>query len=106
MRRGGRGVGTLVGALVGFVAVAVAVAVADRRSGDRLGHAPTAAERAREAAARLLARRALVDGAMPGQLAYESAVPAAPDADRQDEPAGLLGELLTLLEGHMQALRI
>ncbi|MGV9558374.1 FUSC family protein [Streptomyces sp. NPDC003401] len=44
---------TLVGALVGFVA---AVAVTNRRSGDRLEHALTAAERARDTAARLLAR--------------------------------------------------
>ncbi|MBY8842149.1 FUSC family protein [Streptomyces sp. SP2-10] len=43
---------TLVGALAGFVA---AVAVTNRRAGDRLGHALTAAERARETAARLLA---------------------------------------------------
>ncbi|TQL00898.1 putative membrane protein YccC [Streptomyces puniciscabiei] len=43
---------TLVGALVGFVA---AVAVTNRRVGDRLEHALTAAERARENAARLLA---------------------------------------------------
>ncbi|MGV4986464.1 FUSC family protein [Streptomyces sp. NRAIS3] len=45
-------VDTLVGALVGFVA---AVAVTNRRAGDRLEHALTAAERAREHAARLLA---------------------------------------------------
>ncbi|WP_353850231.1 MarR family winged helix-turn-helix transcriptional regulator [Streptomyces phaeoluteigriseus] len=51
------------------------------------------------------AGRALVDGIMPEQLAYESAVLAALDADRQDELAGLLGELLSRLEGHMQALR-
>ncbi|WP_454320859.1 MarR family winged helix-turn-helix transcriptional regulator [Streptomyces phaeoluteigriseus] len=50
--------------------------------------------------------RALVDGIMPEQLAYESAVLAALDADRQDELAGLLGELLSRLEGHMQTLRI
>ncbi|MFF8730568.1 FUSC family protein [Streptomyces sp. NPDC015171] len=43
---------TLVGALVGFAA---AVAVTNRRAGDRLDHALTAAERARESAARLLA---------------------------------------------------
>ncbi|KUN06109.1 hypothetical protein AQI95_14465 [Streptomyces yokosukanensis] len=43
---------TLVGALVGFVA---AVAVTNRRAGDRLEHALTAAEGARERAARLLA---------------------------------------------------
>ncbi|WP_432027488.1 FUSC family protein [Streptomyces sp. 1222.5] len=43
---------TLVGALVGFVA---AVAVTNRRAGDRLEQALTAAERAREDAARMLA---------------------------------------------------
>ncbi|MGV9416564.1 FUSC family protein [Streptomyces sp. NPDC003674] len=43
---------TVVGALVGFVA---AVAVTNRRAGDRLAQALTAAERARENAARLLA---------------------------------------------------
>lgn len=43
---------TVVGALVGFVA---AVAVTNRRAGDRLENALTAAERARENAARLLA---------------------------------------------------
>ncbi|MFF4834148.1 FUSC family protein [Streptomyces sp. NPDC001315] len=47
-----RVVDTLVGALVGFVA---AVAVTNRRSGDRLEQALTAAERAREHAARLVA---------------------------------------------------
>ncbi|MEU2303960.1 FUSC family protein [Streptomyces misionensis] len=45
-------VDTLIGALVGFVA---AIAVTNRRAGDRLEHALTAAERARENAARLLA---------------------------------------------------
>ncbi|MGX1268189.1 putative membrane protein YccC [Streptomyces phaeoluteigriseus] len=59
-----RVVDTLVGALVGFVA---AVAVTNRRSGDRLGHALTAAERARENAARLLARPG------PAPAALESA---------------------------------
>ncbi|KOX04428.1 membrane protein [Streptomyces sp. NRRL B-1140] len=47
-----RVVDTVVGALVGFVA---AVAVTDRRAGDRVEHALTAADRAREQAARLLA---------------------------------------------------
>ncbi|MFE6409480.1 FUSC family protein [Streptomyces sp. NPDC057837] len=47
-----RVVDTVVGALVGFVA---AVAVTDRRAGDRVEHALTAADRAREHAARLLA---------------------------------------------------
>ncbi|MFF2200497.1 FUSC family protein [Streptomyces sp. NPDC058145] len=55
---------TLVGALVGFVA---AVAVTNRRAGDRLEHALTAAERARENAARLLA------GPHPAPRALESA---------------------------------
>ncbi|MFD5271857.1 FUSC family protein [Streptomyces sp. NPDC058335] len=59
-----RVVDTLVGALVGFVA---AVVVTNRRSGDRLDHALTAAERAREAAARLLARP------RPAPAALESA---------------------------------
>ncbi|WP_435303902.1 FUSC family protein [Streptomyces phaeoluteigriseus] len=59
-----RVVDTLVGALVGFVA---AVAVTNRRSGDRLDHALTAAERARETAARLLARP------RPAPAALESA---------------------------------
>ncbi|MFF4710833.1 FUSC family protein [Streptomyces eurythermus] len=45
-------VDTLIGALVGFAA---AVAVTNRRAGARLDHALTAAERAREHAARLLA---------------------------------------------------
>jgi uncharacterized membrane protein YccC len=49
---GERVLDTLVGALVGFVA---AVAVTNRRAGDRLNNALTAAERARENAARLLA---------------------------------------------------
>ncbi|MFF9020183.1 FUSC family protein [Streptomyces eurythermus] len=47
-----RVVDTLIGALVGFAA---AVAVTNRRAGARLEHALTAAERAREHAARLLA---------------------------------------------------
>ncbi|MFJ9835917.1 FUSC family protein [Streptomyces sp. NPDC101169] len=49
---GERVLDTLIGALVGFVA---AVAVTNRRAGDRLNNALTAAERARENAARLLA---------------------------------------------------
>ncbi|MGI5396325.1 FUSC family protein [Streptomyces sp. CA-251251] len=47
-----RVVDTLVGALVGFLA---AVVVTDRRAGSRVGQAATAADRAREHAARLLA---------------------------------------------------
>ncbi|MFE6823507.1 FUSC family protein [Streptomyces sp. NPDC057690] len=54
-------VDTLVGAVVGFVA---AVAVTNRRAGDRLGHALTAAERAREQAARLLAEPRPAPGAL------------------------------------------
>ncbi|MFD6173110.1 FUSC family protein [Streptomyces coeruleorubidus] len=49
-----RVVDTVVGALVGFVA---AVAVTNRRAGDRVERALTAADRARERAARLLAER-------------------------------------------------
>ncbi|WP_225821567.1 FUSC family protein [Streptomyces naphthomycinicus] len=56
-----RVVDTLVGALVGFVA---AVAVTNRRAGDRLEHALTAAERARENAARLLAEPRPASGAL------------------------------------------
>ncbi|WP_425245637.1 MarR family winged helix-turn-helix transcriptional regulator [Streptomyces sp. NEAU-NA10] len=51
------------------------------------------------------AGRDLVDGILPEQLAYESAVLSALDADRQGELADLLGELLGRLEGHMRALR-
>ncbi|WP_030931109.1 FUSC family protein, partial [Streptomyces sp. NRRL S-646] len=50
-----RVVDTLVGALVGFLA---AVAVTNRRAGSRVEHALSAAERAREHAARLLAEPA------------------------------------------------
>ncbi|CAM5489321.1 FUSC family protein [Streptomyces coeruleorubidus] len=49
-----RVVDTVLGALVGFVA---AVAVTNRRAGDRVERALTAADRARERAARLLAER-------------------------------------------------
>ncbi|MEU3510287.1 MarR family transcriptional regulator [Streptomyces longwoodensis] len=49
--------------------------------------------------------RALVDGILPEQLAYEKAVLSALDDDRQGELSGLLGELLSRLEGHMQGLR-
>ncbi|MFD7130707.1 MarR family winged helix-turn-helix transcriptional regulator [Streptomyces sp. NPDC059894] len=52
------------------------------------------------------AGRDLVDGILPEQLAYETAVLSALDADRQGELAGLLGDLLSRLEGHMQALRV
>jgi uncharacterized membrane protein YccC len=59
-----RAVDTVVGALVGFLA---AVAVTNRRAGDRVEHALSAAERAREHAARLLAEAA------PAPAAVESA---------------------------------
>jgi DNA-binding MarR family transcriptional regulator len=52
------------------------------------------------------AGRDLVDGIMPEQLAYESAVLAALDGDRQGELADLLGELLSRLEGLMRTLRV
>ncbi|MDQ0579311.1 DNA-binding MarR family transcriptional regulator [Streptomyces rishiriensis] len=52
------------------------------------------------------AGRALVDGIMPEQLVYESAVLSALDDGRQGELADLLGELLSRLEGHMRALRV
>ncbi|MER6163248.1 FUSC family protein [Streptomyces violaceorubidus] len=56
-----RAVDTLVGALVGFLA---AVVVTNRRAGNRVEQAVTAADRAREHAARLLAEPALDPGAM------------------------------------------
>lgn len=56
-----RVVDTLVGALIGFAA---AVAVTNRRAGDRIEHALSAVERAREHAARVLAR----DHPEPGAL--------------------------------------
>jgi DNA-binding MarR family transcriptional regulator len=52
------------------------------------------------------AGRTLIDGVLPEQLAYESAVLAALDADRQDELAGLLSELLSRLEEYTRALRV
>nr|WP_234436973.1 MarR family winged helix-turn-helix transcriptional regulator [Streptomyces sp. NBRC 110468] len=52
------------------------------------------------------AGRDLVDGIMPEQLVYESAVLSALDDDRQGELADLLGELLSRLEGRMRALRV
>ncbi|MDG9725204.1 MULTISPECIES: FUSC family protein [unclassified Streptomyces] len=56
-----RVVDTLVGALVGFLA---AVAVTNRRAGNRVEQAVTAADRARERAARLLAESAPAPGAL------------------------------------------
>ncbi|MFD5256739.1 MarR family winged helix-turn-helix transcriptional regulator [Streptomyces bobili] len=52
------------------------------------------------------AGRTLIDGVLPEQLAYESAVLAALDADRQDELAGLLSELLSRLEEYTRSLRV
>ncbi|MEU1511230.1 MarR family transcriptional regulator [Streptomyces sp. NPDC005811] len=51
------------------------------------------------------AGRDLVDAVLPEQLAYERAVLSALDDDRQGELAGLLGELLSRLEGHMRTVR-
>ncbi|GAA3243715.1 MarR family transcriptional regulator [Streptomyces sp. XM83C] len=51
------------------------------------------------------AGRDLVDAILPEQLAYETAVLSALDADRQGELATLLGELLERLEGRLGALR-
>ncbi|MEU3731763.1 FUSC family protein [Streptomyces sp. NPDC033538] len=56
-----RVVDTLVGAVVGFLA---AVAVTNRRAGNRVEQAATAADRARERAARLLAESAPAPGAL------------------------------------------
>lgn len=52
------------------------------------------------------AGRDLVDAILPEQLAYERAALSAMDSDSQGELAGLLAELLSRLEGHMQGLRI
>ncbi|MFF7451673.1 MULTISPECIES: MarR family transcriptional regulator [unclassified Streptomyces] len=51
------------------------------------------------------AGRDLVDGILPEQLAYETAVLSVLDGGRQAELASLLGELLTRLEGRLGALR-
>ncbi|WP_416985252.1 MarR family winged helix-turn-helix transcriptional regulator [Streptomyces sp. T028] len=51
------------------------------------------------------AGRDLVDAVLPEQLTYERAVLSALDGDRQGELAGLLGELLSRLEGQTQGLR-
>jgi len=51
------------------------------------------------------AGREIVDGILPEQLAYETAVLSVLDPLRQGELAGLLGELLGQLEGRPSALR-
>jgi DNA-binding MarR family transcriptional regulator len=51
------------------------------------------------------AGRDLVDGILPEQLAYETAVLSVLAPGRQGELAGLLAELLSRLEGRMDALR-
>ncbi|MET9685951.1 MarR family winged helix-turn-helix transcriptional regulator [Streptomyces coeruleorubidus] len=51
------------------------------------------------------AGRELVDGILPAQLAYETAVLSGLDGPEQGELAALLGELLTQLEGRLGALR-
>ncbi|CAM5662445.1 hypothetical protein SGLAM104S_08813 [Streptomyces glaucescens] len=51
------------------------------------------------------AGRELVDGLLPDQLAYESAVLSGLGAAEQGELAGLLGDLLTQLEGRLGGLR-
>ncbi|MGW0911767.1 MarR family winged helix-turn-helix transcriptional regulator [Streptomyces sp. NPDC002784] len=50
--------------------------------------------------------RDLVDGVLPEQLAYETAVLSDLEAPGQQELAGLLGELLTRLEGRLGAVRV
>ncbi|MFE9173839.1 MarR family winged helix-turn-helix transcriptional regulator [Streptomyces kebangsaanensis] len=52
------------------------------------------------------AGRALVDGVLPEQLAYERAALSGLDGEGQGELAALLGELLGRLEGRPGALRI
>lgn len=51
------------------------------------------------------AGRDLVDGILPVQLAYETAVLSGLDGPEQGELAALLGELLSQLEGRLGALR-
>ncbi|MEU9736815.1 MarR family transcriptional regulator [Streptomyces sp. NPDC048002] len=50
--------------------------------------------------------RALVDGILPEQLAYETTVLADLDTAGQGQLAALLGELLVRLEGRLGALRV
>ncbi|EGX56875.1 MarR family regulatory protein [Streptomyces zinciresistens K42] len=52
------------------------------------------------------AGRDLVDGILPEQLAYETAVLSDLEPPRQGELASLLGELLCRLEGRLGALRV
>jgi len=52
------------------------------------------------------AGRDLVDGILPDQLAYETAVLSGVDPDRQRELAALLGELLGQLEGRLGTPRV
>ncbi|MET9524745.1 MarR family winged helix-turn-helix transcriptional regulator [Streptomyces coeruleorubidus] len=51
------------------------------------------------------AGRELVDGILPAQLTYETAVLSGLDGPEQGELAALLGELLGQLEGRLGALR-
>jgi len=52
------------------------------------------------------AGRDLVDGILPEQLAYETAVLSVLAPEGRGELAGLLGELLGRLEGRLDALRV
>jgi DNA-binding MarR family transcriptional regulator len=52
------------------------------------------------------AGRDLVDGILPEQLAYETAVLSVLAPEGRDELAGLLSELLGRLEGRLDALRV
>ncbi|MFC8198671.1 MarR family winged helix-turn-helix transcriptional regulator [Streptomyces sp. NPDC057298] len=51
------------------------------------------------------AGRALVDGILPAQLSYETAVLSGVDRTRQGELAALLGDLLVQLEGRLRGPR-
>ncbi|WAU81368.1 MarR family transcriptional regulator [Streptomyces sp. Qhu-G9] len=50
--------------------------------------------------------RALVDGILPAQLSYETAVLSGVDRTRQSELAALLGDLLVQLEGRLRGPRV
>ncbi|MER6132949.1 MarR family transcriptional regulator [Streptomyces sp. NPDC001815] len=52
------------------------------------------------------AGRALVDGILPAQLSYETAVLSGVDRIRQGELAALLGDLLVQLEGRLRGPRV